>query len=138
MADCGDVKKVFVKGGATVEEAPAPIKGIGITDKAADKIKLFLTNDGKDTQTHGLRVCVKKDGCSGLSYDMALSEVAPAREAGDKIFEKEGAFLIVEKTSYFYLVGSQLDFTEALTGSGFALSNPNIKKTCSCGSSFAV
>lgn len=137
MSDCGDVKKVFVPTVAVVEETPV-IKGVEITAKAADKIKLFVQNEGKSSEQWGLKIAVKKDGCSGLSYVMDIAQIAPSREAGDKIFEKDGAFAMIEKTSYFYVTGSYLDYIEALTGSGFSLVNPNIKKTCSCGSSFAV
>ncbi len=139
MSDCGDVKKVFVKSATeTAVVVDTPIKGILISDKAAEKIKLFLTNEGKALADFALKVAVKKDGCSGLSYDMSLDEIAPCIANGDKVFELNGAQVVIEKTSYFYVTGSILDYTEALTGSGFTLNNPNIKKTCSCGSSFGV
>ncbi len=136
MSDCGDVKKVFV-GASAVEAPPAP-KGLEVKLRAAEKIRLFLTNDGKSPDEFGLRIRVKKDGCSGLSYDMDLTSLAEATEHGDKVFQSDGAYVFVEKTSYFYVIGSYLDYIEALTGSGFNLINPNVKKTCSCGSSFAV
>lgn len=140
MGDCGDVKKVFVATGDSSEKEVQnqPIKGILITDKAAEKIRLFLENDQKSTVEYGLYVAVKKDGCSGYSYNMALNTIAASREAGDKIFEKDGSHVMIDKTSYFYVIGSQLDYIEALTGSGFTLGNPNVKTVCSCGSSFAV
>lgn len=137
MSDCGDVKKVFVPASVVVEDKPV-IKGIEITPKAAEKIKLFLQNEGKSPSEFGLRICVKKDGCSGLSYAMELSELSKSKELEDKIFEKEGSFAMIERASYFFVTGSYLDYIEALTGSGFSLVNPNIKKTCSCGSSFSV
>jgi iron-sulfur cluster assembly protein len=137
MSDCGDVKKVFVA--SKVIEEPRPVvSGLDITPKAAEKIKLFLSQDGKPLNEFGLRIAVKKDGCSGFSYDMSLENLSVAKEAGDKCFEHEGANVMVEKTSYLFVIGSYLDYSEALTGSGFNLVNPNIKKTCSCGSSFSV
>lgn len=139
MSDCGDVKKVFVndKSATSVVEKPTP-KGIEIRPVAAEKIKLFLKNEGKSPEEHALKITVKKDGCSGHSYEMSLTELAPSRANGDKIFERDGAYVAIEKTSYFFVIGSYLDYIEALTGSGFNLINPNVKKTCSCGSSFAV
>jgi iron-sulfur cluster assembly accessory protein len=139
MSDCKDVKKVFVPAASesAAVAAPSP-KGIEIRSRAAEKIKLFLSQEGKALDAYGLRISVKKDGCSGFSYDMALSDLATAKENGDKIFTFEDAHVIIEKTSYFYVLGSYLDYIEALTGSGFNLINPNVKKTCSCGSSFAV
>ncbi len=142
MSDCGQVQKVFVPVGGLNSEpvpSPAPIKGIQITDMAADKIRLFVEKDGKSVAEMGLRVAVVKEGCSGFSYVMDIAPVAKAQEDQDKIFTAaNGATVMIKKDSYFYLTGSILDYTEALTGSGFVLNNPNIKKSCSCGSSFNV
>ena len=138
MNDCKDVKKVFVPTQPASEAPVAPITGVQIADIAAQKIKLFVSQDGKSPAEYGLYVRVKKDGCSGLSYDMDIREIAPAAANGDKVFTQDGATVIIDKTSYFYVAGSILTYAEALTGSGFSLQNPNIKRTCSCGSSFAV
>lgn len=139
MTDCGNVKKVFVppEKGTTPPEKP-PIKGVGITDLAAQKIVHFAQTDKKDPQKYGLKITVVKDGCSGNSYSMELSKIAEAKKNGDKIFTKNGATIIVEKLSYMFLIGSELDYAETLLMSGFQLQNPNVKKSCSCGSSFAV
>lgn len=69
---------------------------------------------------------------------MALDPIAPHKEAGDKVFSHNGATIMIEKLSYLFVTGSRLDYVEALTGSGFNLVNPNVKKTCACGSSFAI
>ncbi len=138
MSDCGDVKKVFVSSGQVAQAPVAPIQGVEISQKAAEKIAFFLSQEGKSTQAYGLRIAVKKDGCSGLSYDMGFKLVEEAMRDQDKIFSSEGVCVMIEKTSYFYVIGSRLEFLEALTGSGFNLVNPNVKKSCSCGSSFAV
>jgi iron-sulfur cluster assembly protein len=137
MSDCGEVKKVFVPSAvATLPEKP--IIGVEISDIAAAKIALFLQNEGKSPDIFGLRIGVVKEGCSGKSYTMALDEIEPRREAGDKIFTHNGATIMIEKLSYMFVTGSRLEYVEALTGSGFNLVNPNVKKSCACGSSFAV
>lgn len=140
MSDCGNVKKVFVpvpeKEKSTISPVPS---GFGITDIAAEKIRHFCSVDGKSFEDYGLLVKVVKDGCSGNSYTMDLALVSEARERGDKIFQHaNGAFAIVDKISYFFVIGSQLDYVESLLMSGFQIQNPNVKKSCSCGSSFAV
>ncbi len=140
MSDCGDVKKVFVAStpsGATAIATATPIKGIALTDSAVDKIKLFLKNEEKSHDEFGLLIKVKRDGCSGYSYDMSLSPLADSEANGDKIFERDGARMMIEKASYFFVTGSTLDYIEALTGSGFTLGNPNVKSACACGSSIA-
>lgn len=138
MSDCGDVKKVFVPSSSVIDPPTKPIIGVEISDVAAEKIKLFLQNDGKSPDEYGLHISVVKDGCSGKSYTMALNPIEPHTSNGDKLFRQNGATVIIDKLSYLFVTGSRLDYVEALTGSGFNLVNPNIKKTCACGSSFAV
>jgi len=103
---------------------------ISLSENAASKIKqLVVENPGA-----GLRVKVIGGGCSGLQYRM---EVDCAKER-DKIFERDGAQLIVDKKSFLYLNGSELDYAEELMSSGFKLVNPNVKRSCGCGESFTV
>jgi len=105
---------------------------IGMTDSAASKIKRLAADKGIDDG--GLRVKVVGGGCSGLTYKMDLDQ---PRE-GDKIFEHGGAKLVVDRKSFLYLNGTVLDFNDELMSSGFNLQNPNVKRTCGCGSSFGV
>jgi iron-sulfur cluster assembly accessory protein len=136
MSDCGNVEKVFVpNSGETIVPTP---KGFDVTEEAAKKIKHFLHIDKKDPAEFGLRIKVVKDGCSGNSYTMDLYSVKEGKENGDKFFSKDDAIVMVEKLSYLFVIGSTLDFKETLLASGFELKNPNIKNSCSCGSSFSV
>jgi iron-sulfur cluster assembly protein len=135
MSDCGDVKKVFVPNKETVAEIPVINSGLMITDKAAEKIKLFTQQDQKTPETHGLRIAIVKEGCSGSSYTMDLADIQLSQSNGDKCFHHQGATAIIDKLSYLFITGSILDYTESLLGSGFKLLNPNEKKSCSCGSS---
>ncbi len=105
---------------------------ITITDRAADRIKELMAAENKTDQ--GLRVKVVGGGCSGLHYKLDLDNP----KAGDRIFEKEGAKVIVDMKSLLYLTGTELEYKESLIQSGFVFQNPNVKRTCGCGSSFAV
>ena len=105
---------------------------IGITDQAAQKIQALVTERRIDQG--GLRVKVVGGGCSGLTYKM---DVDRPRD-GDKVFEQDGARLVVDRKSFLYLKGTELDYREELMTSGFSLRNPNVKRTCGCGSSFVV
>ncbi len=107
---------------------------VAISEKAADKIKYFAQKEGM-TDNVGLRVAVKGGGCSGLTYDLTITD--QERES-DKIVEQYGVKVMVDKKSYIYLVGTQLDFSDGLNGKGFVFENPNAKKACGCGTSFAV
>ena len=147
---CGNVQKVFVP--AEKKGKPKPhldteslvviqekaTSGLGISDIAAKKILHFIEKDGKNLSEYGLKIGVVKDGCSGKSYTMDLAPVQEALDNGDKLFTHLGATVIVEKTSYIFVIGSTLEYVETLLMSGFQLVNPNIKRTCSCGSSFAI
>ena len=107
---------------------------VSISEKAADKIRYFAAKDGV-TESVGVRVAVKGGGCSGLTYDLDITdEELPT----DKIVEQHGVKVMVDKKSYIYLVGTELEFSDGLNGKGFVFTNPNAKKTCGCGTSFGV
>lgn len=103
---------------------------VTLSENAVSKIKQLVA----EKPDAGLRVKVVGGGCSGLQYRM---EIDSAKER-DKIFERDGARLIVDKKSFLYLNGSQLDYAEELMASGFKLVNPNAKRSCGCGESFTV
>jgi iron-sulfur cluster assembly protein len=108
--------------------------GVAISEKAAEKIKYFAAKDGI-TENVGLRVAVKGGGCSGMTYDLDITD--QERES-DKVVEQYGVKVMVDRKSYIYLVGTELDFSDGLNGKGFVFNNPNAKKSCGCGTSFSV
>lgn len=103
---------------------------ITLTENAAGKILSLV----EDNPQKGLRVKVIGGGCSGLQYKMDVDEPRD----GDKIFELNGAKLVVDRKSFLYLNGTELDYADGLMASGFNLRNPNVKRTCGCGQSFSV
>jgi iron-sulfur cluster assembly protein len=105
---------------------------IGMTPEAAAKIHALVAE--KNQPGAGLRVKVVGGGCSGLTYKMDLDQPRD----GDKIFEHEGAKIVVDRKSFLYLKGTILDYHDDLMSSGFNLQNPNVKRSCGCGSSFVV
>ena len=109
---------------------------VTISEKAADKIKYFAMKDGIEENV-GVRVAGIGGGCSGLTYDLNISGDLVDTDT-DKIVEQHGVKVIVDKKSYIYLVGTELDFSDGLNGKGFVFENPNAKKACGCGTSFSV
>jgi iron-sulfur cluster assembly protein len=105
-----------------------------ITDKAANQIRRIMEENAV-TEGSGLRVGVKGGGCSGLSYTMNFD---PVSKESDTIVEYNGVRLFVDPKSLFYLIGTELDFSDGLNGKGFTFNNPNASKTCGCGQSFGV
>ena len=108
--------------------------GVEITEKAAEKIKYFAERDGM-TANVGLRVAVKGGGCSGMTYDLDITD---QELDSDKVVEQYGVKVMVDKRSYIFLVGTVLDFSDGLNGKGFTFTNPNATKSCGCGTSFSV
>ena len=84
--------------------------GVEITEKAAEKIKYFATKDGVSDNV-GLRVAVKGGGCSGMTYDL---DITNEERESDKVVEQFGVKVMVDKKSYIYLVGTVLDFSDGL------------------------
>ena len=105
---------------------------VSITDRAVKRIKEILAAENRDGQ--GLRLKVVGGGCSGLQYKVDFD----MEKAGDRIFEKEGARVLVDMKSLLYLTGTELDYKEGLMESGFVFQNPNVKRACGCGASFTV
>ena len=106
-----------------------------LTDKAVQEIKRIRTTDQASPESN-LRVQVIGGGCSGMSYKLGF-DTEPVGE-NDKVFEKDGVKLIIDKKSYVFLTGTELDFSGGLNGKGFVFNNPNAKRTCGCGSSFST
>jgi iron-sulfur cluster assembly protein len=105
---------------------------ITLTDAAADRVKSFLQRRGKGI---GLRVGVRKTGCSGLAY---VVDYADDIEEGDTVFEDKGVKVVINPTSLTYLDGAVVDFAREGFNAGFKFSNPNEKDRCGCGESFSI
>lgn len=82
-----------------------------------------------------IRVGVEGGGCSGLSYKLEFDNVV---KDGDQMFEDKGIKIVVDRKSFLYLVGTELQYTGGLNGKGFVFNNPNASRTCGCGESFSV
>jgi len=82
-----------------------------------------------------IRVGVDGGGCSGLSYKLEFDHNI---KEGDQFFEDKGVKIAVDKKSFLYLVGTELDYSGGINGKGFTFINPNASRTCGCGESFSV
>jgi iron-sulfur cluster assembly accessory protein len=104
---------------------------VTLTESAAQEIKARLAADPQGSGK-GLRLFVEKGGCSGMQYGMVFDEKRPE--------DLEAAFfgvpVWVDVFSANYLRGSMVDFSDALTGGGFKITNPQAAQSCGCGKSF--
>ena len=106
-----------------------------ITDRAKEQLNKLMSEDTKITDKHFLRVGVKGGGCSGLSYELAFDNLP---QDGDNDFVTGDISVRIDKKSFLYLFGTELDYTDGLNGKGFHFNNPNASRTCGCGESFSV
>ncbi len=108
---------------------------INVSNTAKQKVKSLMIEDGFDPTTDFVRVGVKSGGCSGLSYKLEFDNI---QNESDKLFENNGVKIVVDTKSYLYLIGTTLDYSGGLNGSGFVFNNPNATRTCGCGESFSL
>jgi len=107
---------------------------ITITEKAKQRVLEILTEENYDN-SYFVRVSVESGGCSGLSYQLNFDN---QEQKDDQVFEDKGIKLVLNIKSFLYLAGTELDFSDGLTGKGFVFNNPNASRSCACGESFAV
>lgn len=107
---------------------------ITVSSKAKEYISQLLVKEQKSPDTF-VRVGVRSGGCSGLEYQMEFDN---QKKETDDVFQDKGLTIVVDKKSLFYLLGTELDYSDGLNGKGLYFNNPNASRTCSCGESFAV
>jgi len=106
-----------------------------LTEKAVGEIRRVISEQSLPDSTI-LRVGVSAGGCSGFQY--ALGFDSNTDETKDQVEEQHGLKVAVDKKSALYLDGTTLDFYDGLERRGFTFNNPNVVKSCGCGSSFSA
>jgi iron-sulfur cluster assembly protein len=105
---------------------------IQLTPSAAQRIGRQIEQRGKGL---GLRVGVRKSGCSGFAYTLDYAdEVKP----GEQVFEQHGARVVIDPEHLPMLDGLTLDWQRQGLNESFQFVNPNVKGQCGCGESFTV
>lgn len=105
---------------------------ISLTPSAAERIKTFLDKRGHGV---GLRLGIKKTGCSGYAY---VVNYADELAADDVVFEDQGVKVLVERDALSFIDGTVVDFVKQGLNEAFKFRNPNVKGECGCGESFTV
>ena len=116
------------------------MENFAVTDRAAARIAEIVAEtgaqaDGDVAAAIALRVAVLAGGCSGFQYRFELDRET---QPDDLVIERGPARVVVDAVSLDLLSGSELDYTDELMGSHFAVRNPNAKSACGCGTSFAI
>ena len=105
---------------------------ISLTESAADRIRTFLASRGHGI---GLRLGVRKTGCSGFAY---VVNYADGQQPDDVVFEDRGVRVFVDAGSLKLIDGTVVDFVKQGLNEAFRFRNPNVKGECGCGESFSV
>lgn len=85
---------------------------------------------------HGVRLSVKKTGCSGYSYTVDyVLEIC----GEDKAFLLEAPYhLYIDAKSYPFLKGIHVDYIKQGLNAKLVFENPNQTGVCGCGESFTI
>jgi iron-sulfur cluster assembly protein len=107
-------------------------KVVTLTDAAAERVRSLM---GGNPGALGLRIGIKKGGCAGMEYTMA---VADQKGAHDEVVEQDGAVLLIEPAAIMYLLGTEMDYKTDKLASQFVFNNPNQRGSCGCGESVTL
>lgn len=108
---------------------------ISVSTIAAEQALKIMQENEIDAAAAGIKVGVKAGGCSGLNY---VLEIVENPGVNDRVFADNGVRVFVDPKSYLYLTGTQLEWEGGMMGGSFKFVNPNAKRSCGCGTSFAV
>ena len=106
---------------------------ITITDRAVAKAKSFREKMGAPDDWV-MSVGLQGGGCSGFKYLIDFIR-PPEDESIYKSIESEGLRVLVDKKSYLFLIGTEIDYVETMMSSGFEFNSPLAKNSCGCGES---
>ncbi|KAI5664752.1 hypothetical protein M9H77_24075 [Catharanthus roseus] len=122
----------------STSDSPSPsesqsLVAVHMSDNCVRRMKELQTLEGKEKM---LRLSIEAGGCSGFQYNFSLDDKS---SSDDRIFERDGVKLVVDKISLDFVKGATVDYVEELIRSAFQVStNPSAVGGCSCKSSFMV
>lgn len=107
--------------------------GITLSEAAVKHLISYLN---KNPEQNGVRLSVKKTGCSGLSY---VVDYVKSPLEGDIVLPLSGDYLIcIDKSSFPFLKNMNIDYVKQGLNYKFVFNNPNQTGQCGCGESFTV
>ena len=104
-------------------------KVMTMTDAAVRRVNALMSSN---PNALGLKIGIKKGGCAGMEYTMAVAE---QKGPHDEVIEQDGAVLLVEPAAIMYLLGTEMDYKTDKLASQFVFNNPNQRGSCGCGES---
>jgi len=127
--------------GGPVATLRKPLRApISITQTASDRLYFLIQQHDATEQVAGIRLGIKKRGCSGLSYTMDY--ITDTAEDLKKVSKDEVVVcdndvkVFVEIRAILNIVGTTMDYIKTDLKSEFVFINPLSKGSCGCGESF--
>lgn len=105
---------------------------ISLTENASERVRDYIARRGHGL---GLRVGIRKTGCSGYAY---VVDYADSVEANDVVFEQDDIKVVVDTKALELIDGTEVDFVKEGLSEAFKFRNPKVKGECGCGESFSV
>ena len=105
---------------------------ITLTETAADRVRGFIAKRGAGL---GLRLGIKKTGCSGFAYTVNYADEI---KDDDVVFDAANVKVIVDKASLEYIDGTEVDYVREGLNEAFRFRNPKATGECGCGESFSI
>ncbi len=105
---------------------------VSMTEAAMIHVRKLLAK----SDASGVRIGVKKSGCSGFKYNFEFVTIPLAEDTCFQIAEDIALYV---PTEYLAMVqGTEVDYTTEGLNSTIKFNNPNAKDLCGCGESFSV
>ena len=113
--------------------------GFKATQAAIEHIKNSLAQ-AQSPDAIGIRVGVKKAGCSGWEYILEYAYPGSLSDLDYDFELNDGLHVIVDQETYlkFFKGGTVLDYRREGLNDGFKFDNPNVANQCGCGESFTL
>lgn len=105
---------------------------ITLTQAATDRVREFIVKRGAGI---GLRLGIKKTGCSGYAYTVNYADEIGA---DDIVFDSDDVKVVVDKASLEFIDGTEVDYVREGLNEAFRFRNPRSTGECGCGESFSV
>lgn len=128
-------QRLLLSSSALHEASSQSLDAVNITDNCVRKMKELQAEDASSKEKM-LRLSVESGGCSGFQYAFTLDDKSKPE---DRVFERDGVKLVVDKISFDFVKGATVDYAEELIRAAFQVTtNPSAVGGCSCKSCFMV
>ncbi len=115
-----------------MDSIPSGTDSVRLSPSAAKRLHALAAKENRPVM---LRLSVLGGGCQGFQYKFDFADQA---NDDDRVFESDGARLVVDTVSLDLVAGAEVNFVESLMGSYFEVRNPNAASSCGCGTSFSI